>query len=127
MSKVLFVEPNVVLARTYVQAMEHAGYEAVFARTAQEAINVADKHMPDIVLLELELASHDGIEFMHEFRSYPEWQQVPVILLTNVAPPKLAPLKKELRRDLGIVSYLYKPQTSLQKLLAAVREQAEQV
>jgi CheY-like chemotaxis protein len=121
MSKILCIEPNVILARTYVQALEHAGYETAHARGAQEAISLADEQMPDAVLLELALASHDGIEFMHEFRSYPEWLEVPVILLTNVPPPALTPIEKQLERDLGIVSYLYKPQTSLHKLLSVVR------
>ena len=31
---------------------------------------------PAIVMLELQLVEHSGIEFLYEFRSYPEWQRV---------------------------------------------------
>jgi DNA-binding response OmpR family regulator len=121
MSNILFVEPNLLLARTYVAAVQHAGYDARYARSAQDAITAADTQCPDVVLLELELPSHDGIEFLHEFRSYSEWMDVPVVLLTNVTPPTLAPLEKQLEEDFGIRMYLYKPQASLQKIITAVR------
>lgn len=121
MSKVLFIEPNVALATTYVRAAQYAGYEAAHAHTAQEAISVADALLPEIVLLEFELPGHDGVEFVHEFRSYPEWLHIPILLLTNMSPDKLTGVDMHLREDLGIVGYLYKPQVTLQMLIESLR------
>lgn len=122
MSNVLLIEPNAVLARTYAQALEHAGHTVAQAFTAQEGIHAADEHTPDVVVLELQLSSHNGVEFLHEFRSYAEWQHIPVVVHTVIVPhviePTLAPLQ-----DLGVRACLYKPRTTLGQLLSAVNQQ----
>jgi CheY-like chemotaxis protein len=122
MAHVLLIEPNTVLARTYMQAFEHVGHTAVCARGAQDAIYAADEQQPDVVVLELQLGAHDGIEFLHEFRSYSEWQAIPVILHSSLASPQLRAMQQGLQ-ELGVVHSLYKPQTSLQRLISAVNQQ----
>jgi CheY-like chemotaxis protein len=64
--------------------------------------------------------SHNGLEFLYEFRSYPDWQDVPVLLLTNVSPGTFAASWQLLTGQLGVRSYLYKPRTSLKKFVHAV-------
>jgi CheY-like chemotaxis protein len=123
MAHILLIEPNTILARTYQRALEHAGHQIRHARGAQDAIYEADAQSPDVVVLELQLAAHDGIEFLHEFRSYPEWLHVPVVLHTYVTPAALAPVLMAMQADMGVVAALYKPQTSLAKLLSSVNAQ----
>jgi DNA-binding response OmpR family regulator len=123
MANVLLIEPDATLGRTYMQALQHAGHTVGMASGAQDAINVADSLQPDVVVLELQLAVHNGIEFLHEFRSYPEWQSVPVIVNTHMNPAVLEPVQGTLKRDLGVELCLYKPRTSLEQLLSAVRKQ----
>jgi DNA-binding response OmpR family regulator len=123
---VLLLEPNTLLARTYADALEHAGFSVAYAATAQSAIDAADKQCPGLVVVELQLPAHSGVEFLHEFRSYPEWQSVPVIVLSVLPPVQLAAVQGSLERDLGVRAILYKPRTSLAQLLRAVREQSRQ-
>ncbi len=123
MANVLLIEPDHALARTYVQAMEHAGHQVTHVVAAQDAIHTADESKPDIVVLELRLAVHDGIEFLHEFRSYSEWQQIPVVVNTHLEPSVVAAVREALERDFGVVACLYKPVTSLQQLLSVVKQQ----
>lgn len=81
----------------------------------------ADTARPDAVIMELQLTGHNGLEFLHEFRSYPEWQDIPIVLLTNVPPGEFAGGRAALMRQLGIRGYLYKPQADLRQLLCVVR------
>lgn len=122
MSHVLLIEPDTVLARTYRQALEHAGHSVAVARGAQQALNVAGEQKPDLVVLELQLAGHGGIEFLHEFRSYGEWQDIPAAINTHVPAQTLTSVEDALRRDLGVQVLLYKPRTSLQRLISVVNE-----
>ena len=119
--KILLLEPDKKLANTYVAALEKAGYAVHWAAHAQDAVHVADQNRPDLVILELQLASHNGIEFLYEFRSYPEWQGINVLLLTMVPPTSLN-ITQEMMDRLGIVRCLYKPATSLKQLVATVGE-----
>jgi DNA-binding response OmpR family regulator len=120
--KILLVEPDVLLGRTYADALEQAGHKVIIAPTAQRAVFAADKIKPDLVILEIQLVSHSGIEFLYEFRSYHDWKRIPVLILSQVPPGEFAGSRELLREQLGVVAYHYKPQTSLAKLLRAVKE-----
>jgi DNA-binding response OmpR family regulator len=120
MANILLIEPDAVLARTYVQALERAGHTVALAHGAQAAINAADATRPDLVLLELQLVAHSGIEFLYEFRSYADWLNIPVIILSNVPPAEFRDSARVLKAQLGVVAYYYKPHVTLQNLLHIV-------
>ncbi len=122
MSRILLLEPDRLLAKTYLKALQTAGHVVHVSHTAQSAISSADKIKPGIVIMELQLVSHSGIEFLYEFRSYTDWQNIPVVILTNVPANEFASCRQLLMNDLNVLVYLYKPQTSLQKLLQSINE-----
>ena len=116
----LLIEPDRLLARTYQRALERNGGHQVFtAVSAQEAVHLSDQQKPDVVVLEMDLPRHNGVEFLYEFRSYPEWSDVPVIIHSFVPPTELA-AAATLENELGVVRVLYKPATNLAQLCAAV-------
>lgn len=117
---ILLVEPDMILAKTYFRALKSAGHKVVCCTNAQQAIFAADKTTPDVVLLELQLVSHSGIEFLYEFRSYAEWQEIPAIVLSHVPPAEFMDSWELLQQELGVTVYLYKPHTTLVKLLQTV-------
>jgi DNA-binding response OmpR family regulator len=120
MAHILLIEPDRVLAGTYKQTLERAGHSVIPVSSAQAAIIAADYQTPDAIILELQLIEHSGIEFLYEFRSYPEWYNIPVIIQTQVPPAEFNTNQQLLRDQLNIRTYLYKPQTSLKQLLHAV-------
>lgn len=122
MSNILFIEPDTVLTRIYARALERYGHVVVCASDAQQALDLADDNRPDVVILEPLLARYSGIGFLHEFRSYPEWRRVPVILHTRLSMETLVGMQQALQDDLGITAILYKPKTTLTQLLRTVAE-----
>ncbi len=120
MANILLLEPDVKLANIYMASLQDAGHDVSHCTTAQAAILAADESMPDVVVLELQLVAHSGIEFLYEFRSYADWQLIPVIIISHVPPGEFAASAMLLHRRLGVRSYHYKPQTTLRTLLAAV-------
>ena len=120
---ILLIEPDTLLARTYQAALEREGHNVIHALSAQAAVHAADQQVPDLVVLELQLPRHNGIEFLYEFRSYAEWLYIPVLIHTFVPSHELAHADI-LARELGVVRTLYKPETTLAQLCAAVRKTA---
>jgi DNA-binding response OmpR family regulator len=118
---ILLIEPDKKLGGIYQRGLEAAGFSVRWAAHAQDAVHAADDVKPDLIVLELQLASHNGIEFLYEFRSYPEWKEIPVILLTLVPPASLQ-ITADMMETFGIVRCLYKPATNLKQLLYAVEE-----
>lgn len=125
MSHILLVEPNTVLAKTYTSALQHVGHSVAHATGAQSAVDAADKQAPDVVIVELQLPGHSGVEFLHEFRSYAEWLHIPIIVNTVLSPAHMFLAKEPLQRDLGVVEVLYKPRTTLQDIVRAARQHVQ--
>lgn len=120
MAQILLIEPDRLLAETYARSLTEAGHQVMTCSGAQAAIMAADQQCPDVVILELQLIEHSGVEFLYEFRSYPEWQAIPVIIQTGVPPGEFSGNEQLLKSELGVRVYLYKSVTSLQQLIAAV-------
>lgn len=116
---ILVVDADLSLRNTYISALQAAGFSAAGAGSAQSAIRACELQIPDVVILELQLHSHSGVEFLHELRSYAEWQDIPVILHTLVAKQDLQGFDHAFK-TLQVVGYAYKPETSLKKLVGLV-------
>jgi CheY-like chemotaxis protein len=119
---ILLLEPDVILARITARALEIGGHKVVLSTTAQTGIFAADTAMPDLIILELQLVSHSGIEFLYELRSYGEWQHIPVIIHSHIPPGEFSGSGDLFREQLGVRAYHYKPRTSLKKLLRSIAE-----
>lgn len=121
MKTVLLIEPNTLLAQAYTDVLRQSGYNVVRAKGAQDAIHAADTNTPDLVVLEIQLVAHSGIEFLHEFRSYAEWRKIPVMVVTNLPPASTESLQDVLVGQLDVSLVLYKPHVSLRSLAEQVR------
>lgn len=120
MPKVLLIEPDRILAQIYLQALEKAGHKVSVCAGAQASVLAADQTKPDLVILELQLVEHSGIEFLYEFRSYPDWQNIPVIIQSQVPINEFNESAEILKKELNVTNYLYKPQTNLKQLIEQV-------
>jgi DNA-binding response OmpR family regulator len=119
MSKILLLEPDALLGNIYQAALEHAGHEVAHYTNAQTAVLGMDKSLPDIIITELQLAMHNGIEFLYELRSYVEWQDIPIVVLSNVPSIEQESIAA-LWKDIHITAYHYKPLAKLQHIIDGV-------
>ncbi len=113
---ILLVEPDAEIASATRQAFLQAGHQLRHARSAQQAVSLADALTPDVVVLEISLPHHNGIEFVYEFKSYADWVDVPIVAWTSLAPPI------ELLHSIGILAYFYKPTITPRRLLTSMSE-----
>lgn len=123
--RVLLVEPDRVLASVYATALRAAGHTVVRTVSAEGAVERVDAKLPELVVLSSELARHNGIEFLYEFRSYSDWQKVPVVLLTNMPRGDLV-ANASLQQQLGVVAVLVRAEIDNDALVRAVELAAKQ-
>jgi len=128
MSKIniLLIEPDLMLGDIYKKFLNKKGFEVVVCNDGQKAIDSIDVERPDVIVLELQLAAHNGYEFLYELRSYKEWFSIPVIINTLI-PESKNKLNENNLHSLGVVSYLYKPTTSLEKLRNSIDDQVVKI
>lgn len=118
---ILLIEPDRVLAEAITAAFKRAKHTTTWKRSAQTALDVLDDKIPDLIILEIQLGLHNGIEFLYEIRSYPEWQDIPILVHTlnsNALDEQFGPAFA----DLQVRAVFYKPRTSTQQLLKAVQQ-----
>ncbi len=121
MTQVLLIEPDRLLAKTYTAALKAASIKIGTISSAQGAITFIDREHPELIVLELQLAKHNGVEFLYELRSHSDLRQLPVIIHT-VIPEDDLHLSNMLKQQLGIIKYLYKPHTTLAELTKVVQD-----
>ena len=112
---VLIVEDEADIRRFVRMALESEGYEAFEADGVKRGLIEAGTRRPDLVVLDLGLPDGDGVDFIHDLRS---WSSCPVIVLSarSSETDKVAAL------DAGADDYLVKP-FGAGELMARVRAQ----
>ncbi len=116
---ILLVEDDEDLAEMYQLQLRHGGHRIKMATDAQAALDVLDALAVDLIVLDILLPVHNGLSVLYELRSYPDWRQIPVIILTSVASGEVKLTAVGLAK-LGVAQYLDKAHTKPHQLLAAV-------
>lgn len=119
MAKVLLVEDDQMLAELYVVVIEQAGHKIRWASDAQKALDLLDKFEADLVVLDMMLPGHNGIEVLHEMQSFADWKSLPVIVLSALNQEDFG-LSKSQWQEYGVVEYLYKPAAKMDKIIEAI-------
>lgn len=119
--RILIVEPDRVVGENICKYLRRHGYQADWSASAQSAIMAADKNPPAAIVLDLQLGRHSGVEFLHELRSYSDWQNIPVVIYSTLHPDELGGEGPALK-SLTAQAYLHKPATSLSELAQKLDE-----
>jgi CheY-like chemotaxis protein len=96
-------------------ALEHDGYRVVEAANGEEAVELAQAEMPDLIIMDLSMPNLDGFEAIHRIRRLLGLRDVNVIAFS-------AHTAREVREDAlaaGCCEFLQKP-VNLEVLKAAV-------
>ncbi len=115
-SQILIVEDDVDLAEMLNAYFRVQGYEILTATWGEDAVQVAQEVVPDIVLLDIRLPDIDGYEVCRQIRENRRTREIPIIFLTEKREraDRLAGL------ELGAVDYITKP-FDIQELRLRVR------
>ena len=114
MANILLVEPDLLLGEVYKQFLETRHHQVYWKRTAESSVQLLDQAQIDLIILELQMAGHNGLEFLYEIRSYQDWIDTPVIVNTSI-DSKLIDVKL-LKEQLGVTDFIHKSVSNLSKL-----------
>ena len=82
---ILLVEDDPLLRHAFRLLLEDAGYHVHEAATAAEALDLAGRHHPALMLLDLGLPDRPGLEVAQELSSQPEMSGMRIVALTGRA------------------------------------------
>lgn len=117
MKKILIVddEPNIIMSLEYT--FKKNNFEVFIARDGQEALDILENQIPNIIILDIMMPNVDGYATLEQIKQNEKLKNCKVIFLS--AKNKESDIQKGL--ELGASSYMTKP-FSLKKLVDKVNE-----
>jgi len=113
---VLIVEDNELNMKLFHDLLQANGFNTIETRNGIEALYLARKHKPDLILMDIQLPEVSGLEVTKWIKEDDELKSIPVVAVTAFAMKG----DEERIRQGGCEAYLSKP-ISVAKFLETVR------
>jgi two-component system, cell cycle response regulator DivK len=115
--RILVVEDNEKNMKLFRDVLVATGYRTLEATTGSEAVDMASEHLPNLVLMDVQLPDLDGVQALYRMRMNARTATIPVLALTAQA------MQGDRERFLaaGFDGYLSKP-VDVRELIGIVRE-----
>lgn len=121
MAKILLVEDDNNLREIYEARLSAEGYDIIAARDGEEALAVAVKEKPDLIISDVMMPKISGFDMLDILRGTPETKNCKVIMMTA-----LSQAEDKARADkLGADRYLVKSQVTLEDVAKVAKEVLE--
>src|ERR1700752_3746050 len=118
MAKIMLVEDDTNLSEIYAARMAAEGYDLVSARDGEEALALAAKEKPDLIVSDVMMPKISGFEMLDILRNTEGLKDTKVIMLTA-----LGQADDQSRADkLGADRYLVKSQVTLEDIVKVAHE-----
>ena len=115
--KILIVEDNELNMKLFSDLLDAHGYKTVQTREGLKAIDLAKKHKPDLILMDIQLPEISGLEVTKWIKDDKKLADIPVVAVTAFA---MKGDEKRIR-DGGCQAYISKP-ISVSSFLATIRK-----
>lgn len=103
--KVLTVDDSEIVQKSIQKALQDRGVEVLVADNAIDALNLIYNESIAVVLLDVSMPGVDGLELCRTIRSIPEFQSLPIVMVTA----RDSPFDKVQGQLAGATQYLTKP------------------
>jgi CheY-like chemotaxis protein len=118
MAKILLVEDDNNLREIFEMRLQAEGYSTVTAGDGEEALVVAMKEKPDLIIADVMMPKLSGFEMLETLRAAPEMKDVKVVMMTALGQAE----DRARGEKLGVVKYLVKSQVTLEDFARVVKE-----
>ena len=105
MKKILIIDDEPDILRAAKVRLMSFGYEVITASDGSDIVNLVQKNMPDLILLDLRLPHMDGVKICVILKADDKLKTIPVIIFTASSDPTTSKKVK----DSGAEGYLIKP------------------
>jgi two-component system cell cycle response regulator DivK len=104
-SEILVVEDNLLNLMVEVDLLKSFGYEPKKAKNGFEALEILNKTMVDLILLDMELPNMNGLELLQKIKLNPKTRSIKVVAVTGYSDPE----SKEKFLNAGCYAVIAKP------------------
>jgi two-component system, cell cycle response regulator DivK len=84
-ARILLVEDNETIRRAFAILLEESGYDVLQAGSGAEALDLATRLLPDLVLMDLGLPDISGLEVTRKLKADPHTTDIAIVAITGRA------------------------------------------
>ncbi len=118
MTKLMIVEDDIALREIYSIRLTAEGYTIVVAGDGEEALAIAVREKPDLILSDVMMPKISGFDMLDIIRSTPELKDVKVIMMTALSSEE----QRARGEALGADRYLVKSQVGIEDVVNVIHE-----
>ena len=118
MSKIMVVEDDASLREIYGIRITAEGYDVVSAGDGEEALAMAVREKPDLILSDVMMPKISGFDMLDILRTTPETANIKVIMMTALS----AEDQRQRGERLGADRYLVKSQVGIEDVINTIHE-----
>jgi chemosensory pili system protein ChpA (sensor histidine kinase/response regulator) len=117
---VMVVDDSITVRKVTTRLLERNDMHVITAKDGVDAVAKLQEHIPDVMLLDIEMPRMDGFELATHVRNEPRLRNIPMIMITSRTGDK----HRKRAMEIGVDRYLGKPfQES--EVLSTIRELSE--
>ena len=110
MSSILVIDDEDLFLESTAQALRRSGFDTFEAGSGREGVELARRHLPDLVLCDVNMEQMSGYQMLETLRREPATASIPFILMTGMGDTEA--MRKGM--EMGADDYLPKPFTAPQ-------------
>jgi CheY-like chemotaxis protein len=119
MSPVIFyIEDQPEVRKFIKEHLENNGFTVFDFESPTEAKPLISQKKPQVILSDITMPNENGLEFLRDVKSNPEWKHIPFIFLTNIGSQAV----RDEARELGVDGYLLKPETTVERVVEEINK-----
>ena len=116
--KIMIVEDDAALREIYSIRIAAEGYDVVTASDGEEALSVAAREMPDLILSDVMMPKISGFDMLDILRQTPETAKIKIIMMTALSSDD----QRMRGEQLGADRYLVKSQVGIEDVVNAIHD-----
>src|SRR6185369_16962362 len=96
------------------------GFSIVKAKDGVEGLKLAQKNVPDLILLDIVMPSMDGVSMLKKLREDGKTENIPVIIISNLS--EIERITNILQAKKGVIEHIVKSHWSLEELVEKIKK-----
>ncbi|MEK7165486.1 MAG: response regulator [Patescibacteria group bacterium] len=118
MAKILFIEDDPLIVKIYTTRLTADGYTVLSAENGEEGLLIAEKEIPDLVVLDVMMPKIDGFGVLAKLRTHELMKTKPILIYSNLAQ------EDEIKRatEMGATEFIVKANLSPTEMVNKIKQ-----
>lgn len=115
---VLLAEDDILICQAYKYGLEGQGFDVIIVNNGEDAIKMAKKKKPNLILLDILMPIKNGFEAAEEIKNDSELADIPIIILSNI----MEDTDIDKGNKIGISEYFVKSNLTMKEVISKIRK-----